>query len=274
MFIRVNFIFIPQPIQGIGAGIAVEFARAGADVAFSYFGDIKDANEIVHAIEKQGRRALAVASDAGSRAASEALVSRVEHTLGPVSILVTNAITSVRQSLLETKETDFRRTLDVGLHGVFDCMQLVARRMVALKIQGSIIHITSPHAPGPFKNALDYNVAKAAAHHLALSAANELAWHKIRVNLIQPGWTVTPGERRFYTQAQLDEHGSTMALGRMQYPVDLGRVAVFLAGPDASYVAGAVIRADGAQFIEGGCSWVKAHDGDKVVGDTQVVAKL
>ena len=70
-----------------------------------------------------GRRALPIAADAGSRTETEALVARAEKELGSaITVLVTSAATSVRQSLLETDPADFRRTMDVGLFGVFDCM--------------------------------------------------------------------------------------------------------------------------------------------------------
>eukprot|EP00698_Gefionella_okellyi_P015665 TRINITY_DN4433_c0_g1_i1.p1 TRINITY_DN4433_c0_g1~~TRINITY_DN4433_c0_g1_i1.p1 ORF type:complete len:487 (+),score=97.65 TRINITY_DN4433_c0_g1_i1:28-1461(+) len=241
--------------QGIGAGIAVEFARAGADVCINYVGDSAPAQQTAQEIRSLGRKVAIVEGDVSNREFVERMVRQAEQQLGPISILVTSAIWSARESLLDTKLDDLRRTLDVGVIGTFNCMQVIARRMVALAIKGSMIHISSPHSTTPFKNALDYNTAKAAATHLALSSANELMWKGIRVNLIQPGWTITPGELKFYTREALENSGKQMPLRRMEYPVDLGKAAVFLASDDAAYITGATLQVDGGQYIEGGPSW-------------------
>jgi glucose 1-dehydrogenase len=157
----------------------------------------------------------------------------------------------VRQTLLETREADLRRTLDVGVLGTFHVFQLVAHQMVERGARGALIYISSPHARLPFKGAIDYNAAKAAGHQLALSAANELMWHGIRVNLIEPGWTDTPGERTWYSDEALAREGAKLPLGRLGTPEDIGHAAVFLASDAASYVAGSVLRVDGGAFIQG-----------------------
>jgi glucose 1-dehydrogenase len=123
--------------------------------------------------------------------------------------------------------------------------------MVGRKAKGSIIYISSPHARLPFKGAIDYNTAKAGGHMLALSAANELMWHGIRVNLIEPGWTDTPGERTWYTDKALYQEGERLPLGRLALPEDLGRAAAFLASDDAAYICGSVLTVDGGAFIQG-----------------------
>ena len=86
---------------------------------------------------------------------------------------------------------------------------------------------------------------------LALSAANELMWYGIRVNLIEPGWTDTPGERTWYTDEALYREGEQLPLGRLALPEDMGRAAVFLASDDAAYICGSVLTVDGGAFIQG-----------------------
>ncbi|MCF8567328.1 SDR family oxidoreductase [Alicyclobacillus tolerans] len=241
--------------KGIGAGIAVELARAGADVCINYAHSNGQANEVVAQIQALGRRAVAVQADVSDRHQVEALMETCESQLGPIDILVTNAVSSVRTSILETRFEDLQRTVELGIFGVFHAMQVVARKMVERQTKGSIIHVSSPHARTPFKEAIDYNVAKAGSLQLALSVANELMWHQIRVNVLEPGWTDTPGERTWYTDDKMQEMGERMPLRRMGVPADLGRAAVFLASDAASYIAGTVLRVDGGQFIEGGSSW-------------------
>lgn len=250
--------------QGIGAGIAMEMAWAGADICVNYVGDRSPAEEVAKEIRRIGRRAVIVEADVSDRAAIEQMFDITEKELGPVNILVTNAVTSRRQPLLEMDIKEFERTLKIGLFGVFHCMQVFSQRMVASgKKGGSIVHISSPHAKGPFKDAVDYNVAKAGSHHLALSAANELMWAGIRVNMVQPGWTYTQGELRLYSQETLDAAAQKMPLGRLSMPEDIGKAAVWLCSEEAAYVTGANIVVDGGQFIETAPSWnaVGRHTG-------------
>jgi len=86
---------------------------------------------------------------------------------------------------------------------------------------------------------------------LALSAANELMWHGIRVNLIEPGWTDTPGERTWYSDEAMYREGKKLPLGRLGSPEDIGHAAVYLASDAAAYVAGSVLTVDGGAFIQG-----------------------
>ncbi len=104
--------------QGIGAGIAQELAWAGADVCINHFGTPEAAEDCAEDIRAIGRRAIVVEADVADRAAIDRMFDRCEEELGPVDILVTNAITSSRASLIRTKPEDFERTLRIGLIGV------------------------------------------------------------------------------------------------------------------------------------------------------------
>lgn len=241
--------------EGVGAGVALQLGAAGADVCVNYVGPPGDAEAVVAEIRKQGSRAIAINADVSDEAAVQAMFDKVQRELGAVDILVTSAIVSKRNDLLNTKVEDFRRTLDVGVTGVFIAMQAAARQMLAAGKKGSIVHITSPHQSWPCKGAIDYNTAKAASHHLTLSIANELMWKGIRVNFVEPGWTETAGEIRLYGKKQLDENGKKMPLGRLARPSDTAKAVCWLCTDDASYVVGTHIKADGGQFIEGGQSW-------------------
>ena len=237
--------------RGIGRGVAFAMARAGADVCVNYRTSGPAGAEVAGTIRALGRRALLVQADVSERAAVERMIAQCTADLGPVDILVANAVTSVRQNLLATKEDDLRRAIDVGIVGTFHVLQVVARQMVARETKGTIIYISSPHARLPFKGAIDYNVAKAGGHMLALSAANELMRQGIRVNLIEPGWTDTPGERTWYPDEALYREGQKLPLGRLGSPEDIGRAAAFLASNEAAYIAGSVLTVDGGAFMQG-----------------------
>jgi glucose 1-dehydrogenase len=210
-----------------------------------------------------GRRALAIQADVSDRASVDRMIAECTATLGPVDIAVANAVTSVRQTLLETRPEDLRRAMDVAILGTFHLFQGVASQMVARGAKGCLIYISSPHARLPFKAALDYNTAKAGAHQLALSAANELIWHGIRVNIIEPGWTDTPGERTWYTDEALYREGKQLPLGRLGTPEDLGHAAVFLASERAAYICGAVLTVDGGAFVQGPAWGAPARHGEE-----------
>eukprot|EP00929_Paragymnodinium_shiwhaense_P007442 TRINITY_DN111363_c0_g1_i1.p1 TRINITY_DN111363_c0_g1~~TRINITY_DN111363_c0_g1_i1.p1 ORF type:complete len:355 (-),score=57.66 TRINITY_DN111363_c0_g1_i1:150-1166(-) len=242
--------------QGIGAGIAVELAHAGADVCVNFVGCRDAAENVASEVRSLGCRAILVEEDVSDRHAVERLFARTEKELGTASILVTNAVTSKRDNILETDPMHFERTLRIGLFGVFHCMQCFSRSVVAAGLSGaSIVHIGSPHAMGPFKDAIDYNVAKAGADHLAKSVANELMWKGIRVNTVQPGWTFTEGELRLYSREALTKAGSEMPFGRLGAPEDIGKAAAWLCSDEAAYITGATLRVDGGQFIETAPSW-------------------
>jgi glucose 1-dehydrogenase len=218
---------------------------------------------LVAEIQALGRKVCAVQADVSDRPAVERLVAQCTSAVGPPDVLVANAVTSVRQTLLETREADLRRTLDVAVLGTFHTFQAVARQMVDRRAKGVMLYISSPHAYLPFKGAIDYNTAKAGATHLALSAANELMWHGIRVNLIEPGWTDTPGERTWYTDDTLYREGAKLPLGRLATAEDIGRAAVFLASEQAAYITGAVLRVDGGAFIQGPAWHAGARHGEE-----------
>jgi len=133
----------------------------------------------------------------------------------------------------------------VILWGTFHCSQFAARQMAASGRGGSIVMISSVHAERAFPRSTSYNGAKAAVNQMALTWAAELAPHRIRVNVIEPGWTDTPGERTFYTEEQIREEGARLPLGRLGTPAEIARAARFLVSPDASYITGAILRVDG-----------------------------
>lgn len=249
--------------RGIGRGIALEMARAGADVCAVDLGDAEaEGSRLVREIGDLGRKAIFAAADVSDRAAMEAVLARAGAELGPVDIAVANAIRSQRNDILETDFDQLKRTIEVGIYGVFHTFQLVARQLVARQAKGAFIYISSPHVPYPFKGSIDYNVAKTGSYSMAMSAANELMWHGIRVNILQPGWTDTPGERNFYTDEIIAREGQKMPLGRIGLPEDLGKAAVFLCSDKAEYITGAVVTVDGGQFIQGPAWNAKARHGE------------
>ena len=139
-----------------------------------------------------------------------------------------------------------QRTMDVAFYGNFHACQCVARWMAEHRRGGSIIIIGSVHAVYPLRKAFDYNVAKAAVHHMANIMANELAPYRIRVNTVIPGWIDTPGERKWVPDEELYRQGARLPWGRLGTPEDVANVVTFLASDAAEYVSGSTYHVDGA----------------------------
>jgi glucose 1-dehydrogenase len=231
--------------RGIGRASAIELARQGADVAINYRSHADEAESAAAAARAFGRRAIVVAGDVADRKADEALVEATVEQLGRIDILVANAARSIRKPFVELTQEDMDFTFGITFWGVFHCCQVAARRMIAQGSGGSIVVVSSPHAWVPFKNCVPYNSAKAAINQMAETIANELAPHRIRVNIVEPGWTDTPGERRHSTEEQLQEGGRRLPLGRLGTPEDVAHGVAYLASDDASYVTGSTLRIDG-----------------------------
>lgn len=235
--------------RGIGRGCAIELAREGADVAINYRRHVEEAEAVAQEVRTFGRRALVLQGDVADRRADEALVAGTVRELGRLDVLVANAAASVRKPFLELREQDMAATLGVSLWGVFHCCQFAARQMVAQGGGGNLVVISSVHAVLPVKNSLPYNTAKAGINHMARTMANELAQHRIRVNVIEPGWTDTPGERAFATEEQIQAGAKELPLGRLGTIEDIGKAVAFLVSEDGGYITGSTLRIDGGYVL-------------------------
>ncbi len=235
--------------RGIGAGIARSLAAAGADVAVN---DINDPSETVACCQSLGRRSSPYTCDVSKQEEVEGMVDRVEKEMGPISILVSNAAYSDRELFYKASMEGFEKTIDVCMWGPYYLTRAVANRMIPRSLEvgpanfrGNIVVVSSPHAYKPIPGAMAYNMGKAAIDQMAKTAAVELAEYRIRVNIVHPGWTDTPGERKFFREEELKELGSALPWGRLAQPEDLGHGVAFLVDPRSDYITGATLSIDG-----------------------------
>ena len=235
--------------RGIGRGCALELARMGADIVIADCHPGSGVSPVVAEVEALGQRAIFVRGDVADRASVEVMVGGAVRAFGRLDIAVANAARSVRRPFLEMSEDDFRQTLDVTLMGVFHTTQLAARQMVKQGEGGSIVIISSVLAELPIPTSAAYNCAKAGINQMGRTAATELAKHRIRVNVIEPGYIDTPGERAFATEEELAAIGPTLPLGRLGTIEDIGHGAAYLASPHAAYITGSVLRIDGGYML-------------------------
>jgi len=233
--------------RGIGQGIAFCLADEGADVVVN---DLPPSGEdgaraTAQAIEARGRNALVHLADVSDREQVAAMFAAgVEH-FGHIDVVVANAAMSIREPVIEARWEHVLRTIEVTQFGVYHTCQAAARQMVAQGSGGKIVIIGSILGEIPFQRSAAYNMAKAAVNHLGRTLAAELAPHHINVNVINPGYIDTPGERAFATEEQIQRAASNIPWKRMGTPRDIGRAAAFLASDDADYVTGTALVVDG-----------------------------
>jgi glucose 1-dehydrogenase len=235
--------------RGIGRAAAVALAEAGADVAINYHAHREEAESAAEAVQQAGRRALLVQADAGDRQAVEEMVEQTVMHFGRLDIAVTNAVYSDRDVFHEADLDGFARTVQVTMWGAFYTLRAATRQMIEQGQGGSIVVVSSPHAFIPVPRSMAYNMSKAAIDQMARTAAIELVDHRIRVNIIHPGWIDTPGERKFATEEQIQRGGEKLPWNRLGRPEEIGRGVVFLCDPASDYITGSALGIDGGATL-------------------------
>jgi 3-oxoacyl-[acyl-carrier protein] reductase len=227
--------------RSIGAAIAKRLAADGAQVAFTYNGSPQQAKETAAAIESTGGRVLAIQADAADPEAVRAAVAQTVEAFGGLDILVNNAGVGVFSQFEETSFEDYQKMLAVNVTGVFVATQEAVRHMQA---GGRVIHIASSvtkYAGVPGLAA--YGLTKGAVAGFNRSLAHDLGPRGITVNSIHPGPVNTDMNPADSEVAQLLT--SRMAVGRYGEPHEIASLVAFIASPQASFITGADILADG-----------------------------
>ena len=235
---------------GIGRSIALEFAKAGADVAMAGR-RLPVLEEVAKEIKAMGRRSLCVPTDISQKIAVDKLVQKVMAEFGKIDILVNNAaIGGIRESLLELSEDDRERSINVNLKGCFLCSQAVGKKMVERK-KGNIINIASVAAFRPPKNGGVYNIGKAGVVMLTQVLARQVAKYNIRVNAIAPGMIETPMTEVTLSSREMREKlENFIPLGHIGEPGDIAHAALFLASEDSKHMTGHTMIIDGGQLLQ------------------------
>jgi len=227
--------------RSIGAAIAKKLAADGAAVAITYSASPDRAAQVVADIEAAGGKAIAIAADAGNPEAVRVAVAQTVAVFGGIDILVNNAGVAVNAPIEDVKFKDFERMLAVNVTGVFVATQEAVRHM---KAGGRIIHIGSSMTRyAAFPTASVYTLTKGAITGFNRSLVRDLGPKGITVNTVHPGPTDTDMNPADGPVAAIV--GPGMAIGRYGQPAEIASVVAFLASPDAAFVTGADIVADG-----------------------------
>lgn len=236
--------------SGIGQGIAVRLAEAGADLTICYYTDRAGAEQTAAACQQFGRRTLIVQGDVGDPERAEYIFQQHDETFGQIDILVNNAGMFANVAIVDLPVSDFERVIRTNVFGPFLFIQQAARRMIARGAGGRIINITSVHEEACYAEGSAYNVSKGGLRNLGRTAAAELGKYGITVNNIGPGMILTPmNDRAISDQAYLDDAERQIIAGRAGMPVDIANMALFLASDAASYCTGQTYFVDGGWML-------------------------
>jgi L-rhamnose 1-dehydrogenase len=243
--------------RGIGAGIAVAFARHGADVVINYWGD-NDAqydkrraiDTVVGEIEALGRKAVALEGNVAEPETATALVKAAVDTFGKVDVLASNAGICPFHAFLDMPVDVLRRTIDVNLEGAFFVTQAVANQMRAQGTGGAIVATSSISALVGGGMQTHYTPTKAGVHSLMQSCAIALGPYGIRCNSVMPGAILTDLNIDDLSQPEKKAYfDKRIPIGRYGEPADVADCVVFLASDMARYVTGASLLVDGGMFV-------------------------
>jgi glucose 1-dehydrogenase len=241
--------FITGGSRGIGRAIALEMASLGATVAISCLRQDAESLETEKMLHAAARKAMVCYGDVADYQQVEAHVAAVAEKFGRLDIAIANAAYSKREPFCIADLEAFRRTVDVTMWGAFHLFRAAANQMIRQATGGSLLAVSSPHAYIPVRGAMAYNMAKAAMDQMARTAAVELAEHRIRVNMLYPGWTDTPGERLFNDEVKIAQLAEHLVWKRLARPEEIARAAVFLCDPANEYISGSALAVDGAQSL-------------------------
>jgi 7-alpha-hydroxysteroid dehydrogenase len=230
--------------RGIGRGISLAFAEAGADVVCAAR-TLSDLERTAAAVRERGRRALAVPTDVTRTDQLEGLVEATLAEFGRIDLLVNNAGGPGPRPALETSERFFERALRLNVTQVFLLTRMVVPHMVETAGGGAIVNISSRSSDMVQTSFVAYGAAKAALNMMTRQLAPELA-PKVRVNAISVGGVATDALEVVLTNDELRrQFESQTPMGRAGSVEDIAAAALYLSSPAASWVTGKVFQIDG-----------------------------
>ena len=242
-------VIITGGTTGIGAAIASRFLAEGARVAV--WGRNPGNGKAIKS-QLPGLAAAELADVADPAAVDRAFKASLS-ALGGLDTLICNAGISIRKDFVDIDRADFDRVMRVNVHGVFYPSQLAARHMLKEEKGGAILVTASTSGVVAYRRYADYNASKGAVLSLVRSMALELA-PRIRVNAVNPGYTLTPMQEAEYSPEMLKAVNGIIPMARHARPEEIAALYVYLASDEAAYASGAVFTVDGAESIASGAA--------------------
>ncbi len=236
--------------RGIGKGISLVLAKAGATVAVNYTHHEEAAQQVVDEIQQMKGSALAVKSNVANKEEVDSMVNHVYQAYGRIDILVNNAGVCEFKDFFDIDQQLWQDTLSTNLGGMFFCSQAVARYMKEAGC-GSIVNISTVTTLKGGVEQVHYAASKGGVNSLTSSIANALGRYGIRVNAILCGGVITDINRHRVPQEMWVPRAKSqrLPLGRLGDPEDLGQAVLFLACEDSAWITGALLPVDGGWSV-------------------------
>jgi NAD(P)-dependent dehydrogenase (short-subunit alcohol dehydrogenase family) len=233
---------------GIGRGIALEFAREGADVALHYAHSDTGAKSAAEEILAMGRRARAFQASFENLEEVVRLGEEAIAFLGGMDCLVNNSGITFNKPFLKITPQQYDTVFNVNIRAQFFLTQLVVQHMLN-NGRGAVVNLTSIHGVQGAPEHAVYAATKGAIIAFTRTLGIELAHKGIRVNAIAPGWVMVENHRKIFPgyteEGALEDAKTSVPLGRPGFPLDIAKLALFLCSEDAEYIVGQTIIADG-----------------------------
>jgi glucose 1-dehydrogenase len=232
---------------GIGQGLALEFARAGAAVALHYSHSRDGADSAAAEIRAAGGKACTLQADFRDAEQARELPRRAADFLGGLDILVNNAGITMNQPFMETTIEQFDTLFNVNIRAMFFATQGAAEIMMQAG-KGSVVNISSVHAYGALVEHAVYAATKAAIVGFTRTLSVELIQKNVRVNCIASGWVLVENQRKQLGEDFNEKQaGLQLPCGFIGEASDIGQLAIFLASDESRYIVGQTILCDGGQ---------------------------
>jgi 3-oxoacyl-[acyl-carrier protein] reductase len=228
--------------RGIGAAVARRLAEDGYCVAVNYASNAAEADKTVAALRAAGHTAVAVKADVSRADEVRFLFDSVERELGKVDVLVNNAGILKTMPLADTSDELFAQTFAINVQGSFNTLREAARR---IRNGGRIVNFSTNMLAMRLPGYAVYSATKAAVESFTSVFAKELRGRQVRVNAVAPGPVATELFFDGKTPEQIEHYAKMPPLERLGEPRDIANVVSFLVGPDAGWVNGQVLRANG-----------------------------
>ena len=232
--------------RGIGKGIAVEFAKQGSNIAFTYSSSVEAANQLERELESFGIKAKGYQSNAANFDAAQQLAADVLKEFGTIDVLINNAGITKDNLLMRISEEDFDTVIDVNLKSVFNLTKAVIRPMMKQRA-GSIINMSSVVGLKGNAGQANYAASKAGILGFTKSVALELGSRNIRCNTIAPGFIETEMTAKLNDDV-VQGWRDAIPLKRGGTPEDVANACVFLASDMSAYITGQTLSVDGGML--------------------------
>ncbi|MEN8883825.1 MAG: 3-oxoacyl-[acyl-carrier-protein] reductase [Flavobacteriaceae bacterium] len=229
--------------RGIGRGIALEFAKQGAHVAFTYSSSVDAANDLEKELSSLGIKAKGYQSNAADFDSAQVLAKEVLTEFGSIDILINNAGITKDNLLMRISEDDFDKVIEVNLKSVFNLTKAVIRPMMKQR-SGSIINMSSVVGLKGNAGQSNYAASKSGIIGFSKSVALELGSRNIRSNVIAPGFIETEMTAKL-DEATVQGWRNSIPLKRGGSTQDIANACVFLGSDMSSYITGQTLSVDG-----------------------------